>query len=103
MGIITIDGVRRVVAAVAVDMVEAEVDGEVPRAEVEAGVALLQADGADLLVAAMEVLLEVDGEARPVEDGADLLVADMVVDLVMISPLLILCDLRSNPQSFHLM
>ena len=91
------------VAAAAVDMVEVEVDGEVPRAEVEAGVALLQADGADLLVAATEVLLEVDGEACPVEDGADLLVADMVVDLVMISPLLILCDLRSNPQSFHLM
>ena len=58
---------------------------------------------ADLVVAATDVLLEVDGEARPVEDGADLLVADMVVDLVMISPLLILCDLRSNPQSFHLM
>ena len=90
-------------AAAAVDMVEVEVDGEDLRVEVEVGVALLQADGADLLVAATEVLLEVDGEARPVEDGADLLVADMVVDLVMISPLLILCDLRSNPQSFHLM
>ena len=90
MGIIIIDGVRRVVAAAAVDMVEVEVDGEDLRVEVEVGVALLQADGADLLVADMEVLLEVDGEARPVEDGADLLVVDMVVDLVMIFPLLIL-------------
>ena len=102
MGIITIDGVRRVVVAVDMVAVEAEVDGEALKAEVEAGVALLQADGADLLVAATEVLLEVDGEARPVEDGADLLVVDMVVDLVMIFPLLILCDSRSNPQSFHL-